>query len=233
VRLFENVVSPMMYATKPEEADRRLPANFSLLLNLNFLFHWPCLAAAVAYHHEIVQVVFGGKYIEHSWLFPLIVGMASLSVAAGPITMVAQYEEKSATLLASKIFALFNVAALLVVVPAWGVYGAAISTKGFDGLKNLFVWWHVRRRANWLNVGSVLLSAVLVWGGAVALCYGAKRLIPLPALGQLVIGAMVLGAAMLVYLRSPALSRYDREVLGSMAGSRFGGVLRLLGITRG
>src|SRR5690606_6742303 len=139
VRLFENVVYPMMFATKREEADRRIPAHFTLLLNLNFLLHWPIFAAAVAYHEEIVQVVFGGKYIQDSWLLPLIVGMASFSVVSAPATMVAQYEEKAGTILASKIFAVMNVGALLVMVPLFGLYGAALSTLGFEGLKNLFI----------------------------------------------------------------------------------------------
>jgi O-antigen/teichoic acid export membrane protein len=233
VRLFENVVSPLVFATKPEEADRRIPRYFTLLLNLNFLLHWPLLAAAAAYHAEIVQVVFGGKYLQDSLLFPLVMGMASFSVISTPATMVAQYEEKAGMILASKIFAVINVASLLLIVPLFGIYGAALSTRGFEGVKNLFIWWQVRRRARWLNAGSALLSALLVWGGAAFACLAAKRLLPLPPIGQLAIGVPILGAAMLVYLRTPALSAEDRATIVSLAGGGAGKkLLRLLGLAR-
>lgn len=228
VRLFENVVSPMMFATDPAEADRRIPRHFTLLLNLNYLLHWPLLAAAFAYHGEIVQVVFAGKYLQYSWLLPMIMAIGSVAVVATPATMVAQYEEKAGTILASKIFAVANIGMLLLLVPLLGIAGAVVSTGTFDAFKNLFIWWRVRRRARWLNAGRALLSAALVWGGAVGVCEGLKVLFPAHPLVHLAAGVVVLGLAMLVYLRTAALSADDRSVILSLAGPRAAPWLRRL-----
>ena len=103
-RLFENVVQPLFFAVPAGEADRKLPRYFSLLVNLNLLMQWPVLAFVTAYHAEIVQVVFGGKFIEHSWLLPVIVGFATFNIIAVPVTLVAQYEEKVQVILWSKVF---------------------------------------------------------------------------------------------------------------------------------
>src|ERR1700737_4226775 len=66
-RLFDNVIQPMFFAVKPAEADSRVPQYFTFLLNANLLALWPILAFSIAYHSEIVGVVFGGKYVEQSW----------------------------------------------------------------------------------------------------------------------------------------------------------------------
>ena len=89
---------------------------------------WPLLAYVTAYHAEIVQVVFGGKFIEQSWLLPAIVAFATFNVIAVPVTLVAQYEEKVHVILWSKLFGIYNIIAILALLPVAGVYGAAIAS---------------------------------------------------------------------------------------------------------
>jgi O-antigen/teichoic acid export membrane protein len=92
-RLFDNVLQPMFFAMPPGEADQRAPRYFSLLVDMNLVLWWPALTYATGYHVEIVQVVFGGKFIEYSWLLPIVLLFGAQNVAASPATFVAQYEE--------------------------------------------------------------------------------------------------------------------------------------------
>jgi O-antigen/teichoic acid export membrane protein len=229
-RLFDNIIQPMFFAVKPAEADARLPQYFSFLLNANLIVLWPTVAFSVAYHAEIVQAVFGGKFIEESWLLPVVLGFAVVNCFSTPVALVAQYEEKPHIQLLSKIFAIYNVIALLVLIPRLGLYGAALGIGSAQILKNLFVWWHVRRRAVWINAGASLTTSVALWGGTAAVCYAIRTTLAAPASVQLVLGAIVVGCAALIHVRGPALSASDREILLRLFQGREVRLLRVLGL---
>jgi O-antigen/teichoic acid export membrane protein len=228
-RLFDNVIQPMFFAVKPADADRRLPLYFTFLLNMNLLVLWPLLAYAVAYHAEIVRVMFGGKFIEKSWLLCVFMGFATLNSFATPVALVAQYEEKAHIQLLSKMFAIYNVLALFVLVPALGLYGAALSIGSAAFLKNGFVWWHMRRRAVWVNARSSTFASVALWGSAVGLCYAIKTVIAAPPLVQLIIGIVVFAGFALIHVRGPILCASDRELLLRLFQGKETRLLRVLG----
>jgi peptidoglycan biosynthesis protein MviN/MurJ (putative lipid II flippase) len=143
---------------------------------------------------------------------------------------VAEYEERPGVILLSKVFAIYNVVALLALLPLAGLYGAAFASGSAQTLKNLFIWWHVRGRAVWNNARGALMSGVLLWGGAAALCCALKALLDVSALIQLIIGIVVCGVAALIYLRTPAISPIDRALLASVLGGREATLLRRLGL---
>ena len=226
---FENIIQPMFFAIPATQADRSVPRYFSFLLNMNFLLQWPALAFATAYHHEIVQLVFHGKFIDKSWLMPLLMGFATLNVIADPVSLVAQYEEKAHVLLLSKLFAAYNILAMFLLVPFLGIYGAAIAGGTAQAMKNFFVWWYVRERAVWTNARAAMLASIGIWGAVVAICYGLKAVIPLPALFQVGLGAVVFIVAGLIYVRSPALSASDREILRTVTPTKAARIMQRLG----
>ncbi|HEX4241919.1 MAG TPA: lipopolysaccharide biosynthesis protein [Steroidobacteraceae bacterium] len=230
VRLFENVIQPMFFAVETHEADTRLPQYFTFLLNTNLLLQWPIVAFAVSYHHEIVRVVFGGKFIEQSWLLPLVLGFSTINCFATPVSLTAQYEEKTQIQLLSKIFAAYNVLAMLVFIPWWGLYGAAIASGSAQALKNLFVWWHVRQRAVWLNAPTALGLSLAFWGGATGICYALKAAIPAPSYVHLGFGLLVFACVGMIAVRSPVLSRTDRELFFRLFQGRETRLLKILGL---
>ncbi len=65
-RLFDNIIQPMFFAIKSAQADERVPQYFTFLLNTNLLMLWPVLTFCLAYHAQLVLVVFGGKFVQHS-----------------------------------------------------------------------------------------------------------------------------------------------------------------------
>lgn len=230
MRLFENIIQPMFFAVEPNDADRRLPQYFTFLLNTNLLFQWPMVAFAVVYHSEVVRIVFGGKFIDHAWLLPMVLGFSTINCFATPVSLVAQYEEKVQIQLLSKVFAGYNVMAMLLLIPYLGLYGAAIAGGSAQALKNLFVWWHVRHRAVWLNGRAAVATSLALWGGAVGTCYALKLLLPGPSSFQLVLGAVVFACVGLICTRSPVLCPSDRELLLRLFQGREMRVLKFLGV---
>src|SRR5262249_16258148 len=99
VRLFDNVIQPLFFSIPPAEAQRRLPQYLTFLLNSNLLLQWPMLAFSCVYHADIVTVVFGNRYVEHSWLLPLLVGFGLVNSLGTPATLVAQYQERAGIIL--------------------------------------------------------------------------------------------------------------------------------------
>jgi O-antigen/teichoic acid export membrane protein len=232
VTLFESVVQPLLFAVKRDEAGARIPRYFTLLLDINLVLQLPAIAFTAVYHREIVDLVFGGKYLSDSALFPLVVAMLAIpNVLAIPVTLVAQYYERASTILVSELFGLYQIAAMLILVPAFGLYGAALSTGSFHLLRNLFVWWCLRDRVRWMNARAVLAMSVLVWGAVIFVCLVLRRLIELPPIVDVVIGGVLCGVGVLVYVRTPAISRSDREILANVLHGREGRLLRWLGVS--
>lgn len=229
-RLFDNVIQPLFFAVPAADSDRKIPQYFTLLINLSLLMQWPVLAFATAYHSEIVRVVFGGRFVEDSWLLPVVVLFSTVNIIATPTQLVAQYEEKAGIILLSKVFVVYNVLALLVLLPTLGVYGAAIATGSAQVMKNLFIWWHVRRRARWMNGWAAVLAGAATWGGVVAVSEWLKTFTPQWPIASLAVGVAVVGLGVLLHLRGPAISANDRAILASVLRGREARVLQRIGV---
>jgi O-antigen/teichoic acid export membrane protein len=229
-RMFRNVIQPLFFAISPTDADRKLSRYFSFLLNVNLAFQWPILAFATAYHSEIVRLAFGAKYVEHSWLLPLMLLFTTFNLISVPATLVAQYKEKVGTILLSKILTIYNVGALLLLIPVAGVYGAAIATGTAGLFKNLFIWWFVRDQARWINFRGVIFSGGVIWGAVMAISYSAKQFIPAPDVVHMALGLACCAAASVLYVRSAALSASDREILGNVLRGKEARLLRWVGV---
>ena len=230
-RLFQNVIQPLFFAIDRSRADEKIPRYFSLLLNVNFIIQVPILAYSLVYHEQIVTTLFGTKFQAYSSLLPLMFFFAAINLISVPATLVAQYEEKSSIILLSKVLAIYNVVAQVILVPFAGVFGAAIASGSAQFFKNAFIWWFVRDKARWLNFRGVLTSSLLIWSIAMGICYALLRFVHVPAIVQLIFGGIVCAVAGLLYLRSAALSASDRDLLGGLMHGKETKILRLIGIS--
>lgn len=232
VHVFQNVIRPLFFAVPRSEAAVKIPRYFSLLLNTNLLLAWPVLAFSLAYHGEVVAVVFGGKFGDYSALLPWIVAFGLLQTISMPVTLVAQYEEKAGIILLSKIFAIYNVIALLVLIPLAGLYGAVIATGSAALFKNLFIWWHVRDLARWMNFWAMLWASTLTWAGVVGACLLLKSWTDVPKFLDLLAGLAFCGLGVLVHIRTAALSDADRQILANVLRGREAQLLKRVGLVR-
>jgi peptidoglycan biosynthesis protein MviN/MurJ (putative lipid II flippase) len=160
----------------------------------------------------------------------VLLGFATLNGISMPVALVAQYEEKAHIQLLSKVFAAYNVLALFVLVPYLGLYGAALAIGSSQFFKNTFVWWHMRRRAVWVNAGRSTAASLALWGTAVLACTLLKSSVPMPAILQLLAGVVVFAGFLLIHVRGPILCRSDRDMLLRLFPGREMRLLRLLGL---
>ena len=231
-KLFDNVIQPMFFAVPSAESHTRLSRYFTLLIDLNLALQLPAIAFVILYHRELVQVFFAGKYLQYSNLFSLVLALSIVpSSMSAPISLVAQYHERAGLMLASELFGLYQVAAMLVLIPALGLYGAALSTGTFHAFRNFWIWWQMRREVQWRNFKGVLTMGLLVWGSVVAVCSLLRMFLPpLPAIVQIAIGGVICGMGALAFLRSSGISQSDREILANLMHGREARLLRWLGL---
>ena len=233
-RLFENVVQPVIYATPRDQAAERLHRYFTFLVNISMIAQWPIIMISLVYHREIIELAFGGKFLEYSLLMPIVLAFAwSDNVPSLPVTMLALHEENAALILKSQLFGIYQIVAMLVLIPLLGLYGAAIATGTLHLFRNLWVWWKMRHTARWLNFRAAVRYGLMIWGGAALLCFMLKALVPVPAVGQIALAVPVGGVAMLLFLRSGAIAQSDREILANLMHGRESALLRRLGLAPG
>jgi O-antigen/teichoic acid export membrane protein len=230
---FNNVIRPFFFAVPRDQAAARVPRYFTLLVNVTLSVQLPILAFAIAYHAQIVQVLFGGKFLEYSGLLAVVVGFSTFAVASEPATLIAQYAEKAATILLSKLFLVYNVIAMLVLLPIMGLYGAAIATGTASMMKNIFILWHVRDMVHWTNYRAAIGWSLLIWGTTIAVCSAVKMVVPAPPLVHMLIGLVLCSAGAALYVRSPGIGPSDRELLSQLLHGRESRLLRSLGVIPG
>jgi O-antigen/teichoic acid export membrane protein len=230
-RLFENVINPLFFSTRPEQSAERLPRYVTLLINLSMTVQWPLFAFTLVYHREVIGLVFHGKFLDYSSLLPVVIGFAlTNNVISIPITMTALYSENASLILKSQLFGLYQIVAMLTLVPWMGLYGAAIATGTLHLFRNLWVWWHVRDNAKWTNFRAAATTGIAIWAVAIGACLALKLSLNLPLVVHLAAGAVICAVATLVYLRSTAVSASDREILTGVLHGRESTMLRWLGL---
>ena len=229
IHLLESVVQPLFVSLDHQKDPERIHRYFSLLMTVAFAVRIPLLAFTVAYHREIVQVLFGGRFLDYSYLLP-VTALFSLGFVIGvPVTLVAQLQEKAQFVLASKIFGLVGIAGSLLLIPPLGVLGAVIGGGAAILMKNLFIWWFVRDLARWQNAWRFTLRAAMIWGGfavAVLLLRPWVEGHPAVTLGT---GLVIWSGFLLLQIRAAA-SPDERRIVGDLFSGRERRLLRLLGV---
>jgi len=133
-------------------------------------------------------------------------------------------------ILRSQLFGLYQVAAMLILIPIAGLYGAAVATGTLHLFRNLWVWRKVRATARWTNVRAAVSTGLIIWTSAVAVCLLLRAVLKLSPVADMICGALVCVAAGLIFIRSPAISDSDRRILGAVLHGREAKLLQSLGL---
>ena len=229
IRMLNSVIQPLFVSLDYKSNPERVRKYFTLLINVALLVRIPVLAFTAVLHQEIVELLFAGRFLEYSWLLAVI-ALFSLGKSIGPpITLVAQLEEKAQFILASKLIGILSIAGSILLIPRFGVLGAAVAAGMGVLLKNLFIWWFVRKLAVWRNGTMFVVKSILIWTVFVVLVLGIKRWLgewPVLELGAAIVAA---GLFFLVQIRA-AMGPDEREIVARTFSGREQRILRLLGI---
>jgi O-antigen/teichoic acid export membrane protein len=227
--LLDSVIQPMFVSLDYRRNTERVHRYFSLLFTLSLLARLPIFVFTAVYHREIVEVVFGGRFIEYSYLLALVSLFSLGAVISTPITMVAQLEEKAQFILASKIFGVLGVVASVISIPIFGVNGAVVAAGTATLLKNLFIWWFVRDLARWTNARAFTATAAIIWTVFAVVAVQQRNWLAGHSAAALLTGLAVWAIFLVVQLRV-AVAPEQRAIVANMFSGPERKVLQLLGI---
>lgn len=202
---FFDVIRPLFFTLNHNEDAARVTLYFQLLVKSSYIFLMPATAVVILAHSEIFDVVFGGKFLEYSALLAWVFVFATLTAFDRPLRLVVQLREKAAIVLIGKSIGIYNVVALLLLIPRFGVVGAAIATGSANIFQKIFLWWFVREHASFSGMGRFFLISLGFWTGYCVITSFAITFIDASfwRLSIVLVGAVF---SWLLYLRMPLLS---------------------------
>jgi O-antigen/teichoic acid export membrane protein len=230
-KFFLDVIRPLFFTLDRVGDSQGVTMYFQILVKLSYLFMVPATAYAAVAHRDIFDVVFGGRYQEFSSLLVWLFCFASLTAFEKPLTLLMQLHEKAAIILMAKLSGLYNILALLALVPSYGVYGAAVATGSAEMLRQAFQWWFVRHDASFRNMGKFFGLTITGWLIFYALLAWAQNYIG-SAIWRLILSTIFGAIWWLGYIRLPLFNLEERSAISRAAGPRSRKVLELIGILK-
>ncbi|HEX6996050.1 MAG TPA: oligosaccharide flippase family protein [Gammaproteobacteria bacterium] len=230
LKQLESVVRPLFFSLDYEKNVERVRTYFSLLVTFGFVVMVPIFLFIACWHREVVQVLFAGKFLEHAPLLTIVFLFAAANSLDVPITLVAQLKEKAHVILASRIFSVYNVVALIVLIPRMGIAGAVLASGSAHFMKHLFIWWFVRDLAVWKGAERFIGRTALAWAPFVALSLGGRTLLPFEPAVLLALGAVLWSVAFALYIRHFALTHEQRELIATLFPGKETRFLRAFGV---
>lgn len=166
-----DVIRPAFFSTAASSTNQN-SVFFQTIVKVNLIFSLPCFFFMLLYVKDIISLVYNGKFIAYSsvltTMFFLAVVNNSLSL---PISLIAQFQEKADIIFYSKIFAVYNLIADVILIKLFGIWGAVFATETANFGKNLFVWYFVRGDAHFKGMGIFLLKIIFFWMVIVSSAY--------------------------------------------------------------
>ncbi|MFK5894472.1 MAG: oligosaccharide flippase family protein, partial [Pseudomonadota bacterium] len=128
--LLQGVIRPVFYHRYSESGDSKdeLSLMFQSLFILAACVIFPALMIVGVVSEPLIMHVFGDKYIEAVTVFMVLIVFNVFSVIEMPSDLVLRAIEKVDTILYAQIFAVYNVAVAILLMPGFGLIGVAFAT---------------------------------------------------------------------------------------------------------
>lgn len=195
-----DVIRPLFFTASSLEQQAQVKLNCQLLLKLTYLFQIPLFCFFLLYSKDIIIILFGGKFIDY---YPIVIAVSFFSLLNAfqqPVGLVAQLRERADIILYSKVFALYNLAADVVLIRYFGIWGAVVATGTATFGRTMFVWWFVRKEVSLGETAPFFYRMIVCWGVVVIVGCGEKYL-ALPILFSLALGCLLIVAGFWWQLR--------------------------------
>ena len=127
-----------------EDKNKELERMWNILVRLIALCLFPGVILLTVLAQPVISVIFGAGYIEATATLQILVGLSIFTCLEFPSDMVLQAIEKVEARLYAQIFAVYNVAAAIMLFPDYGILGVAFATGTASIFKCLFFAYMAR-----------------------------------------------------------------------------------------
>lgn len=211
-----DVLRPAFFASGNVYDTKKLNRNFQLLIKLIWLFQFPVFCFLLIFAEEIINLLFGGKFLEYSNVLKGVYLFSILMSFYMPLGLIAQLKERADIILYSKIFGVYNLLADIILIQFFGIWGAVIATGTANFAKNIFIWLFFKKEASFRGTGPFLLRLILLWFGYSGLIYSLKMVIT----DELIFLAIGIALAIIVFylqFRFIHLAEVEKQMLQKLA----------------
>lgn len=178
-----------LFATDDLPAARRL---YQVTTGWLVVTGWPLFVLCIVFAEPILTL-FGPQYSSAALVMRILSGVMLLAIACGMVSMVLEMAGRSvATLLQTLLALAANVTLNLLLIPRWGLAGAALAWAAAIALNNLIPFAQLYRGYRMQPIGRAAVLAMIAAAGCFGLLPTAALLLSGPALAVL---ATVIGAA--------------------------------------
>ncbi len=128
-RILAGVLLPMLVtAYSVDRSDAALVRWYQLLQKLVLVAVAPAVLVAAVFAPEILAFVYGDSYRAAGAAASIVIGSSVVLAATDPFYLTAQVLARPKIMFYSSVWGLYNLAMNLILVPVWGIEGAAIGT---------------------------------------------------------------------------------------------------------
>jgi O-antigen/teichoic acid export membrane protein len=166
-RMLHGVLLPTFVKRYEESGSfAEVKRGYVLLQKINIVLLLPAILALLVFVPELIELVYSEKYIGAAWTARILIAFSFFQSLGDSFYLVSHAVEKANLVFYSSLVGLYNLAANIVLVPFFGINGAAIAT-GSAGLL-VFGYFMVIYRSLYDvafpllrgTVGAVLLNSV-------------------------------------------------------------------------
>ncbi len=165
VKLLFGILLPGLvkqYETSKSYED--MARSYVLLQKVNLILMLPVIVVLFVFASELIKLVYGETYTASVSAARILIGFSFIHLASDPFYLISQAIEKPNIVFYSTIWGLYNLAADFVLIPRYGIEGAAMAT-GSAALGILFYFtlvyryvYHIRLSFPWRGLGKVLIN---------------------------------------------------------------------------
>jgi O-antigen/teichoic acid export membrane protein len=162
-----DVIRPSFFTKYAESnSNKRLIDSFNLLVKVGAFCVFPVAAGVILLGDEFIAVIFKPEYLNAKPILLIMIVFTAINVFAQPSGLVLKAIERVQTIMYSKIFAIYNLVAALIVIQRFGVIGVVLTTCSAHLMTNLFLYYYARKfvgmRIEWNGLLKISVNAIVM-----------------------------------------------------------------------
>ena len=211
-----SVIRPAFFSIGSKSDSRQVNRFYQSLVKINYLFNIPIFFFIAIFGEEFIKIFFGGKFLEYRHVLTVVYFFTMINAFQMPLGLVAQLKEKADIILYSKIFAVYNLIADILLIMYFGIWGAVFATGTAVLGKNIFIWYFVRKEASFKGMGKYISTSIVFWLAVSAIVVSLKHSMS-NYLIVFIIGVIIFSISFVLQFRFNLFNEYEKKAFQGIA----------------
>lgn len=167
-----DVIRPSFFTKYAESGSKQQLADmFNLLVKIGAFFVFPLVTGVFVLGGEMISIVFKPDYLSAKPILLTMMVFTAINIFAQPAGLVLKAMEQVQVIMFSKVFAVYNLIADILVIQRFGVMGVVLVTCSAHLMTNLFLYYFAKKygalQIDWRGILVVATNAaamaIAVW----------------------------------------------------------------------